>query len=166
MCLQTLQVKHCCSTIWLHTNWDQISYSLSEMIINMNMPERFYLPLLCFFILLSRISPGVCKWGRNRLQRNKVQNKNRKAVSEMGLELPTQAKVWIHLFSHHPFISFYSFVNICLMLLLQYHTADAPKSRSGVQPLQEPRWGQRGAVVLHHWSWHPLGALQRAQLLS
>lgn len=50
----------------------------------------------CFvslFFANSRISPGVCKWDRNRLQRNKEQIKNRKDVSEMGCKIPTQAQV-------------------------------------------------------------------------
>ena len=46
--------------------------------------------------VLSSLPPGVCKWFRNRLQRNKVQNKNREALSEMGSKIPTQTQVCIH----------------------------------------------------------------------
>lgn len=61
--------------------------------------------LLCMldFFVLSRIPLGVCEWNGNKLQRNKIQNKIRKDLSEMGCKIPTQAKVSLHLLSilHH-----------------------------------------------------------------
>lgn len=47
--------------------------------------------LLC--LVSPRIPAGVCKWKRNRLQRNEQRYKNRKDVPEMGIQSTTQTKV-------------------------------------------------------------------------
>lgn len=53
--------------------------------------------LIVPFFVLSSVPHGVCKWNRNRLQRNKVQNKIWEDMSEMEIKLPAHAEVCIHI---------------------------------------------------------------------
>ncbi|KAM7368395.1 hypothetical protein PAMP_014617 [Pampus punctatissimus] len=59
--------------------------------ISTNTPVKKQVDLDEVGFVLSRISPGVCEWDRNRLQRNKSQNKIKKDVSEVDCKNPTQA---------------------------------------------------------------------------
>ena len=72
------------------------------------------------FLFLCRIPHGVCKWTGVRLQRNKVQIKDRKDVSEMESKIPTCPEVCIHVFSMYSCVFYVFTCFLCIHVFYMY----------------------------------------------